>query len=73
MSGTKKVGETGRHGVRGGVSIRRRVLLATKDLRAKKVCPKCKRKAVKRIAGKGIYECSHCKAKTAGGAYNLRT
>ena len=37
---TKKVGKTGKHGVRGGVGIRKKYLLATDD-KSKKICPSC--------------------------------
>ena len=56
---TKKVGKTGKYGVRGGVGIRKKYLLAIED-KTKKVCPKCGTKdKLKRVAT-GIYQCQKC-------------
>ncbi|HRS42391.1 MAG TPA: transposase [Candidatus Diapherotrites archaeon] len=69
---TKKVGKTGKYGVRGGVGIRKKYLLAIED-KTKKVCPKCGTKdKLKRVAT-GIYQCQKCKAKVSGGAYKFKT
>jgi len=69
---TKKVGKTGKHGVRGGVGIRKKYLLATDD-KSKKICPSCGTKdKIKRVAT-GIYKCQKCETKISGGAYKFKT
>lgn len=69
---TKKVGKTGKHGVRGGVGIRKKLLLATED-KSKKICPSCGTKdKIKKIAS-GIYQCKKCETKISGGAYKFKT
>ncbi len=70
---TKKVKKTGKYGVRGGVGIRKKFLLATTD-KSKKICPKCgaENKKIKRVAA-GIYHCSKCDTKISGGAYKYKT
>ena len=69
---TKKVGKTGKYGVRGGVGIRKKFLLATDD-KSKKICPNCGTKdKIKRVAT-GIYQCQKCKTKISGGAYRFKT
>ena len=65
---TKKVGSTGRYGVRYG----RKPKMVIKNLEAKQrqkqTCPYCERETVKRIAS-GIWQCKKCNAKFAGAAY----
>tara|TARA_Y100000034_G_scaffold83632_1_gene100115 strand:+ start:68 stop:283 length:216 start_codon:yes stop_codon:yes gene_type:complete len=68
MSGTKKVGSTGRFGVRYGRKIRKRVLKVEKLQKVKHDCPNCKKPGVKRQAS-GIWYCSKCTTKFAGKAY----
>jgi large subunit ribosomal protein L37Ae len=70
---TKKVKKTGKYGVRGGVGIRKKFLLATTD-KSKKICPNCgaENKKLKRVAA-GIYHCSKCDTKISGGAYKFKT
>jgi large subunit ribosomal protein L37Ae len=69
---TKKVGKTGKYGVRGGVGIRKKFLLATED-KSKKICPSCGTKdKIKRVAT-GIYKCQKCDTKISGGAYKFKT
>ncbi|MFA5745927.1 MAG: transposase [archaeon] len=69
---TKKVGVTGKHGVRGGVGIRKKYLLAVTD-KNKKVCPKCgTADKIKRIAT-GIFQCQKCMTKISGAAYKFKS
>ena len=70
MGGTKKVGTSGRFGPRYGRRIRHKVKTIESVQRSKQECPKCKKKAIKRLA-QGIYECRKCGAKIAGKAYTL--
>ena len=66
-----KVGKTGKYGVRGGVGIRKKYLLAIEDKQRKFVQMWTKDK-LKRVAT-GIYQCQKCKAKVSGGAYKFKT
>jgi len=68
MVKTRKVGSTGRFGVRYGLSIRKGVLAAEKLRGANKKCPKCLKLTIKREAA-GIWSCKSCGLKVAGGAY----
>ena len=70
---TKKVKVTGKHGVRAGVGIRKKYLLATTTDKTKYVCPKCGYvgKITRKV--KGIFICSKCSTQIAGGAYKLKT
>ena len=70
MSKTKKVGSTGRFGVRYGLTIRQRVLAVEKRQKVKQRCPYCKKLGVKRLAS-GIWQCKKCKAKFTGRAYEV--
>ncbi|MDD5331492.1 MAG: 50S ribosomal protein L37ae [Candidatus Nanoarchaeia archaeon] len=67
---TKKVGSTGRFGVRYGRKIRKRVLDIEVRQKQKQTCPYCKKKQVKRIAS-GIYNCSKCGSKFTSKAYEV--
>ncbi len=67
---TKKVGSSGRYGSRYGTKQRKAVASIEKAQRRPQLCPKCKKRSVKRLA-MGIWECSKCGAKFAGGAYKL--
>ena len=69
---TKKVGSTGRFGVRYGKRIREAVLLVEKKQRQKQLCPFCKRPCAKRLV-KGIWNCKKCGKKFTGGAFYLET
>jgi large subunit ribosomal protein L37Ae len=69
---TKKVKQTGKFGVRSGVGIRKKYLLATND-KSKKECPNCGAiNKIKREAT-GIFICTNCKTKIAGGAHKFKT
>jgi len=65
---TKKVGTAGRFGSRYGRKIKVDLTKVEKLQKAKYICPKCKRKSVKRISA-GIWQCQKCGTKFAGGAY----
>jgi len=69
-AGTKKVGSTGRFGVRYGLTIRQKVLDIEKKQKAKCECPSCHKISVKRIA-KGIWSCMKCSHTFAGKAFVL--
>ena len=70
MTKTKKVGSTGRFGVRYGLTIRQRVLDVEKRQKVKQKCPYCKKFGVKRLAS-GIWQCKKCRAKFTGRAYEV--
>ncbi|MFH1473533.1 MAG: 50S ribosomal protein L37ae [Candidatus Aenigmatarchaeota archaeon] len=65
---TKKVGSTGRYGVRYGTKGKKIIAKVEKKAREKRTCPYCERSVLKRIAS-GIWYCKKCKTKFAGGAY----
>ena len=67
---TKKVGITGKYGTRYGSSLRKVVKKAEVSQHSKFVCVFCGNTTVKRQVV-GIWNCSKCKAKIAGGAYQL--
>ena len=68
MGRTKKVGSTGRFGARYGAGVRKKVLNVEKRKKRVYVCPVCKKRALKWKA-LGIWECSSCGTKIAGGAW----
>lgn len=68
MSKTKKVGSTGRFGVRYGIKLRQRVLDVEKRQKQKHKCPYCRKLKVKRVAA-GIFLCKKCDSKFTGKAY----
>lgn len=68
----KKVGSTGRFGARYGRGVKVVVEKIERKQRMSYVCPSCKRKSLKRRSA-GIWVCSKCKAKFAGGAYSPTT
>ena len=68
MGRTKKVGSTGRFGVRYGAKLRRRVLDIEKKRNEPTRCPACATRALKRQAV-GLWKCKKCDLLFAGGAY----
>jgi large subunit ribosomal protein L37Ae len=68
MTSTKKVGTSGRFGVRYGGKIRLKVAEIEKKANAEYECPSCKKIQLIRIA-KGIWQCEKCRYKFAGKAY----
>lgn len=69
MGRTKKVGSTGRFGVRYGKGVKKRLLKIEKAQKAKKTCPRCLKPGMKRLSP-GIWECRKCGLKFAGRAYD---
>ena len=69
---TKKIGPTGGFGARYGVRIRRRYSEILIEMRRKHRCPQCYSDAVRRESV-GIWLCTKCGFKFAGGAYQPRT
>jgi large subunit ribosomal protein L37Ae len=65
---TKKVGSTGRFGVRYGAKLRRRVLDIDNKRKEPTRCPKCATRALARKAV-GLWKCKKCDLLFAGGAY----
>lgn len=68
MTSTRKVGTSGRFGVRYGGRIRLKVAEIEKKANAEYECPSCKKNQLVRIA-KGIWQCGKCRYKFAGKAY----
>lgn len=69
MAHTKKVGSTGRFGVKYGHKIRKKVIEVETEQHKKHTCPYCKRAGgVKRLSV-GIWTCKKCAVKFAGRAY----
>jgi large subunit ribosomal protein L37Ae len=68
MAKTKKVGTTGRYGVRYGTRTKKVVASMEKEQRKRQVCPYCERNALKRVSA-GIWKCKKCGNKFAGAAY----
>jgi len=69
---TKKVGITGKYGVRYGSSLRRQVKKLEVQQHARYDCSFCGKKTVRRGAA-GIWTCGSCKKTVAGGAYTVST
>jgi large subunit ribosomal protein L37Ae len=72
MTKTKKVGLTGKFGVRYGKRIKVTYEKIERKQKQKYKCPSCKKLAVKRVSA-GIWQCMRCKKKFAGGAYSPST
>jgi large subunit ribosomal protein L37Ae len=70
MASTKKIGSSGRFGVRYGLTIKQKVSAIEKKQKAKAECPSCHKMAVKRIS-KGIWACKGCSYTFAGKAFYL--
>ncbi len=69
---TKKVGVTGKYGVRYGASLRKQVKKMETTQHARYVCTFCGKNTVKREAV-GIWKCRACNKTTAGGAWTVST
>jgi large subunit ribosomal protein L37Ae len=69
---TKKVGSAGRFGSKYGKKIRDNVKKIELRSKTKHKCPQCEKLSLKRKAS-GIWECSKCGAKMAGGAWSPQT
>jgi len=69
---TKKVGVTGKYGVRYGASLRKQVKKMEISQHARYTCTFCGKNAVKRKAV-GIWECRSCRKTVAGGAWTVST
>jgi large subunit ribosomal protein L37Ae len=71
--GTKqRTGSAGRFGARYGRVARKRVADIEEEMRADHECPDCGSERVSR-KGTGIWECSRCDYRYAGGAYRPET
>lgn len=69
---TKKSMTTGRFGVRYGTKVRKRISEIEALQKKRHECPVCHYIKVKRVS-MGIWSCSHCNAKFAGGAWTPKT
>jgi len=65
---TRKIGPAGGLGSRYGVTARRRFSETMSEMRRKHVCPQCSTNSVRRESV-GIWVCTRCGFKFAGGAY----
>ncbi|KAM3119951.1 putative ribosomal protein eL43 [Candidozyma auris] len=69
---TKKVGITGKFGVRYGSSLRRQTKKLEVQQHAKYDCSFCGKRTTRRTAA-GIWHCKACGKTVAGGAYTVST
>ncbi|CTQ41557.1 large subunit ribosomal protein L37Ae [Babesia microti strain RI] len=69
---TKKVGLTGKYGVRYGASLRKQMKKIELQQHAKYMCPFCCKNSIKWKAV-GIWYCKSCNMKIAGGAWSITT
>ncbi|CAM9132628.1 unnamed protein product [Sphacelaria rigidula] len=69
---TKKVGITGKYGVRYGSSLRKVIKKIEISQHATYTCPFCGKETTRRQVT-GIWKCSACKKISAGGAYTLKS
>jgi len=72
MAKDARTGSAGRFGARYGRVARRRVAEIEDDMRDEPECPECGEDGVER-QGTGIWECSNCGYKFAGGTYRPET
>ncbi len=70
--GKRRTGSAGRFGARYGRVARRRVAEVERSMREDHVCPECGAERVDR-QGTGIWECSRCGYRFAGGTYRPET
>lgn len=66
----KKTKSAGRFGARYGTRVRKKVVSVESKQRKKQKCPFCGKLGAKRLS-KGIWKCSKCDKKFAGGTYYL--
>ena len=66
----KKTKAAGRFGARYGKTVRAKLVKIEEKQRKKQTCPLCKKGTAKRLS-KGIWKCSKCKKKFAGGTFYL--
>jgi large subunit ribosomal protein L37Ae len=64
----RKTGFTAAYGARYGVKPKKQAKVIKQQKQSKYICPQCKAKKVKRLSA-GIFQCSKCGYKFAGGAY----
>ncbi|KAI3380376.1 hypothetical protein SNEBB_002160 [Seison nebaliae] len=69
---TKKVGITGKYGVRYGSSVRKRIKKIEIQQHARYTCTFCGKDAMKRKCV-GIWQCKACRRTVAGGAFIYST
>eukprot|EP00300_Choanocystis_sp_HF-7_P041375 c8086_g1_i1.p1 GENE.c8086_g1_i1~~c8086_g1_i1.p1 ORF type:complete len:101 (+),score=14.24 c8086_g1_i1:1-303(+) len=69
---TKKAGIVGKYGTRYGASLRKQIKKIEITQHSRFTCGFCGKLAVKR-AVVGVWECSGCSKKVAGGAWSLHT
>ncbi|KAK0722796.1 60S ribosomal protein L43 [Lasiosphaeria miniovina] len=69
---TKKVGISGKYGVRYGASLRKLVKKQEVSQHARYTCTFCGKDTVRRTSV-GIWNCKACKKTIAGGAYAVAT
>ncbi|KAL8293742.1 hypothetical protein RQP46_000443 [Phenoliferia psychrophenolica] len=69
---TKKVGVTGKYGVRYGATLRKSIKKMEITQHATYTCTFCGKDSVKRTAV-GIWHCKACRKTTAGGAWTVST
>ncbi len=69
-SKSKKTKSAGRFGARYGKRVRDKLVKVEEKQRKKQTCPFCSKVGVKRLS-KGIWKCSRCEKKFAGGTYYL--
>ncbi len=69
---TKKIGVAGKYGSRYGRRTRENVRKVEEKAKAKHKCPQCGKASLKRVSN-GIWQCTKCKTKLAGGAYIPQT
>jgi large subunit ribosomal protein L37Ae len=67
---SKKSRASGRFGARYGKTVRAKLVKVEDKQRKKQKCPFCKKPGAKRLS-KGIWECSKCNKKFAGGTFYL--
>lgn len=70
---TKKVGLSGRFGVRYGANVRKKWRLVMEKSKGKIKCPRCETKGSVHRVSSGIWHCRKCGGTFTGGAYYIET